>query len=122
MSSSASLRSYTLSEVASHNTADSLWLIIEDKVYDVTAFKAEHPGGEEVLLENAGKDSTVVFQDVGHSADALQARDQYLIGQIVSEPPQQQDGRCDGSCKKWLFVVGVVAVAAIVLLAYRKYK
>ncbi len=41
MSSSASLRSYTLSEVASHNTADSLWLIIEDKVYDVTAFKAE---------------------------------------------------------------------------------
>ncbi len=40
-SSSSTFRSYTLSEVASHNTAQSLWLVIEDKVYDVTAFKAD---------------------------------------------------------------------------------
>lgn len=34
----SSLPVYTQQEVASHNTADSLWLIIEGKVYDVTEF------------------------------------------------------------------------------------
>ena len=35
------------------------------KVYDVTEFLAEHPGGEEILLETAGTDSTEAFEDVG---------------------------------------------------------
>uniref|UniRef100_A0A8C4SZN8 Cytochrome b5 type B n=1 Tax=Erpetoichthys calabaricus TaxID=27687 RepID=A0A8C4SZN8_ERPCA len=34
------------------------WVIIHDKVYDVTHFLDEHPGGEEVLLEQAGGDAT----------------------------------------------------------------
>lgn len=38
---SSTLRAYTLEEVARHNTAESLWLVIEDKVYDVTEFVDE---------------------------------------------------------------------------------
>lgn len=38
MSTGSQLPVYTEQEVASHNTADSLWLIIEGKVYDVTEF------------------------------------------------------------------------------------
>ena len=30
----------------------------------------QHPGGEEILIENAGLDSTENFEDVGHSSDA----------------------------------------------------
>jgi cytochrome b involved in lipid metabolism len=33
-----------LNEIFEHNTKDSLWLLIENKVYDVTNFK--HPGGK----------------------------------------------------------------------------
>ena len=46
--SEAELREISREEVAAHNSAESLWMIMDDKVYDVTAFLAEHPGGEEV--------------------------------------------------------------------------
>ena len=37
-----------LSEIFEHNTKESLWLLIDGKVYDVTTFK--HPGGKQLLL------------------------------------------------------------------------
>ena len=41
-----------LDEIFDHRTKDSLWLLIDNKVYDVTNFK--HPGGKQILLANAG--------------------------------------------------------------------
>lgn len=35
------LRTVTRAEVAEHRTKQSLWMIMEDKVYDVTAFLDE---------------------------------------------------------------------------------
>ena len=46
----------------------------------MTSFLLEHPGGEEVILENAGRDTTLAFRGVGHSTLALQALDDYLVG------------------------------------------
>ena len=37
-----------LEEIADHNTANDLWLLIGNKVYDVSNFK--HPGGKEILI------------------------------------------------------------------------
>lgn len=34
----------------------------------------QHPGGEEVLLDQAGKDGSESFEDVGHSSDARYGR------------------------------------------------
>lgn len=42
----------------------------------------QHPGGEEVLLEQAGRDATESFEDVGHSTDAREMLKQYYIGEI----------------------------------------
>uniref|UniRef100_A0A8C0IHP1 Cytochrome b5 type B n=1 Tax=Bubo bubo TaxID=30461 RepID=A0A8C0IHP1_BUBBB len=42
----------------------------------------QHPGGEEVLLEQAGRDATECFEDVGHSMDAREMLKQYYIGEI----------------------------------------
>ncbi|KAJ3052529.1 Cytochrome b5 type B (outer mitochondrial membrane) [Rhizophlyctis rosea] len=61
---------YEWSEVAEHNTRDDLWMVIEGKVYDVTKFLDEHPGGEEVLLEQGGMDATEAFEEIGHSDDS----------------------------------------------------
>jgi cytochrome b involved in lipid metabolism len=48
-------------------TPDDLWLVIDRKVYDVPRWMDEHPGGPEVLLEEAGKDATNAFADIGYS-------------------------------------------------------
>ncbi|XP_066925186.1 cytochrome b5-like isoform X2 [Clytia hemisphaerica] len=75
-------KTYKLEEVAKHNDGRSTWMVIHNKVYDVTKFLEEHPGGEEVLLELAGQDGTEQFEDVGHSTDARSLLDDHYIGDL----------------------------------------
>ncbi|KJH51457.1 cytochrome b5-like Heme/Steroid binding domain protein [Dictyocaulus viviparus] len=79
---------FTRKEVLEHNNNTSTWIVIGNKVYDVTKFLDEHPGGCEVLLEQAGKDATEAFEDVGHSTDARSMREEYFIGDVVEEEKQ----------------------------------
>ncbi|XP_023594179.1 cytochrome b5 type B isoform X2 [Trichechus manatus latirostris] len=73
---------YRLEEVAKRNSSKEIWLVIHGRVYDVTRFLDEHPGGEEVLLEQAGVDASESFEDVGHSFDAREMLKQYYIGDV----------------------------------------
>lgn len=54
-------RTITSATVAMHNTADSCWMIILGKAYDVTAYIPFHPGGVSRIVTNCGKDATVLF-------------------------------------------------------------
>lgn len=49
-------------EIEKHNKVNDLWMVINGKVYDVTPFVDEHPGGEEVLVDCGGQDGTVPFE------------------------------------------------------------
>ncbi|XP_047970148.1 cytochrome b5-like isoform X2 [Salvia hispanica] len=69
-------------EVVKHNKTKDCWLVISGKVYDVTPFMDDHPGGDEVLLAATGKDATNDFEDIGHSDEAHKMMDQYYIGEI----------------------------------------
>ena len=42
----------------------------------------KYSGGEEVLLDVAGEDSTEAFEDVGHSDEAREILEGYLVGTI----------------------------------------
>merc|ERR1711980_24909 len=77
------LKQLSLEEVKKHNTASDCWTVIHNKVYDVTKFLVEHPGGEEIMLESAGMVATEGFEDVGHSSDARELLKDYLIGELV---------------------------------------
>ena len=70
----------TLAEVHEHCTIDDAWTVIYDKVYDITEYMALHPGGEEVMMEYVGYDSTVAFRGVAHSKAAFRALDKYCVG------------------------------------------
>uniref|UniRef100_A0ABI7Y2E0 Cytochrome b5 heme-binding domain-containing protein n=1 Tax=Felis catus TaxID=9685 RepID=A0ABI7Y2E0_FELCA len=59
-------------EAAKHNSMKEIWLVIHRRVYDITHFLNKHPGGEEVLQEQAGADTSKSFEDVGHSSDATE--------------------------------------------------
>jgi len=48
---------YTREEVASHNTDQDEWLIVDDKIYNITNFKKKHPGGR-VISFYKGQDAT----------------------------------------------------------------
>ena len=55
-------KEYTLEQVKTHNKADDCWLVINGLVYDVTNFLCEHPGGDYIILSNAGQDCTGFLQ------------------------------------------------------------
>jgi cytochrome b involved in lipid metabolism len=46
----ANLPTFTADEVAKHNKSNDLWFIVDGIVYDLTDFRDEHPGGDEILL------------------------------------------------------------------------
>jgi L-lactate dehydrogenase (cytochrome) len=61
-------------EVAKHSNKDDCWVIVHGKVYDVTEFLPEHPGGMNIILKYAGKDATEEYEPI-HPPDTL---DKYL--------------------------------------------
>ncbi|CAK7318581.1 Cytochrome b5 type B [Vulpes lagopus] len=83
---------YRLEEVAKRNSLKEIWLVIHGRVYDVTDFLKEHPGGEEVLLEQAGADASESFEDVGHSSDAREMLKQYYIGDVHPDDLKPESG------------------------------
>ena len=76
---------FTLEDVSKHTSDEDFWIIIYEKVLDVSEFKLEHPGGEEALLEYAGKDGTLAFEAVGHSNTAMELIPDYQIGILAED-------------------------------------
>ena len=76
-------RIFTLDEIKSHDNFDDLWMVIYNKVYDVTSFTSKHPGSAEILLDCGGVDATEAFEDVAHSDDAFQMLNPYFIGDLT---------------------------------------
>lgn len=123
-----------LEDVKTHNKRDSVWILIENKIYDVTKFLDDHPGGEEILIEQAGKDATEVFRDVSHSTDAKELMKTYLIGQLPeNEAIDHKDDRSktyksasDSSLKsdtsltwtQWLITIVVSASIGLLVKSY----
>ncbi|KAJ0682055.1 Delta(8)-fatty-acid desaturase [Helianthus annuus] len=51
----------TSKELKKHNNPNDLWISILGKVYNVTEWAKEHPGGDTPLVNLAGQDVTDVF-------------------------------------------------------------
>lgn len=76
--------------IASRNTQDSCYITIGTKVYDVTNFLDEHPGGSDLILKHGGKDvADIMADDISHehSESAYEMLDKdYLVGFEATEP------------------------------------
>jgi len=70
---SSTTTSYTLAQVAEHNTKDDCWMILDNGVYDVTSFIPDHPGGDKIL-RGCGKDATEMFTQHPESAKAMKEK------------------------------------------------
>lgn len=127
----------TLNQVERHTSTSSCWMIINNKVYDITQFLDEHPGGEDILLESSGRDATREFEDVGHSDEARAQLDELVIGDF-REPTEEELEKAKAAAEqnmeavkpessgtsfltsiaKWLVPIVIVGVA----LVLRKYS
>ncbi|CAI2179633.1 19778_t:CDS:1 [Funneliformis geosporum] len=65
------MRLISAQEISEHNKREDCWVIIHGKVYDLTNFLPEHPGGIKVILNQAGKDATAAFDPI-HPLDIIQ--------------------------------------------------
>uniref|UniRef100_A0A8C8DQD7 Cytochrome b5 type B n=1 Tax=Oryzias sinensis TaxID=183150 RepID=A0A8C8DQD7_9TELE len=118
------LKYFTLEEIRVHNMINDTWLVIHDKVYDISSFVEEHPGGEEVLLEQGGADATESFEDVGHSLDAREMLQQYYIGELHLADRKKEKKNVEASSSQesssWTFwlIPAVIAVTLGILYRY----
>lgn len=76
----------TSAELAKHNSSNSCWLLISGKIYDVTTFLRQHPGGTSSILPTCGTDATTAYASRGgtgsHSSSAYAMLDAYYIGNL----------------------------------------
>jgi hypothetical protein len=56
------VRSVSAAELAEHSSRESAWVRIGESVYDVSHWLEDHPGGQTVLLNHAGRDATHAFR------------------------------------------------------------
>jgi len=90
-------------ELARHaSEKDGVWILIEDKVYDVTQFADEHPGGKKILLKYGGgsKDATEQFWAFHNETILRGLASQFLVGAIEgSEAAAASSTSSDGENK-----------------------
>jgi 4-hydroxysphinganine ceramide fatty acyl 2-hydroxylase len=75
-------------DIESHNTKKSCYVTIGTKVYDVTSFLDDHPGGSDLILEYGGKDVEAILKDEVshlHSDAAYEILDESLVGFVATE-------------------------------------
>ncbi|KAL4875206.1 FMN-dependent dehydrogenase-domain-containing protein [Aspergillus karnatakaensis] len=51
-------------ELQKHATPEDCWIVVHSRIYDVTAFLDEHPGGSAIILKYAGNDASKAYDDV----------------------------------------------------------
>ncbi|OMJ94652.1 hypothetical protein SteCoe_2148 [Stentor coeruleus] len=54
------LKEITWSEITKHTKRKDCWMVLYNKVYNVTDYIKKHPGGD-VIFKSVGKDATLLF-------------------------------------------------------------
>ncbi|KII91632.1 hypothetical protein PLICRDRAFT_51769 [Plicaturopsis crispa FD-325 SS-3] len=86
---------YTAADVASHTSQSDCWVSRDGKVYNLSPFLSDHPGGADLLLAVAGKDLSappakdgglsLMDEDHEHSDFAYEMLEEYAIGRLGND-------------------------------------
>ncbi|XP_022776717.1 cytochrome b5-like isoform X1 [Durio zibethinus] len=127
---------YTMEEASQHNTKDDCWVVIDGKVYDVTSYLDEHPGGDDVVLAATGKDATDDFEDAGHSKSAKELLQTFCVGELDAsstiipeleisskkEATNYSQKLMDLTKQYWTIPVAIVGISVVVGFLYLRKK
>ncbi|MFA5023515.1 MAG: cytochrome b5 domain-containing protein [Patescibacteria group bacterium] len=85
--------SLPLTEITKHNLTSDCWLLINNKVYNVTSYLSTHPGGAGTIIPSCGQEATQAFntKDIGrpHSKRATAMLADYYIGDLSQQTMPQ---------------------------------
>jgi 4-hydroxysphinganine ceramide fatty acyl 2-hydroxylase len=91
------VRIYTAEDVSAHRSTGSCWISRKGKVYDVTAFLPDHPGGDDFILKYAGQavdDAMADPNEHQHSDSAFEMMEEYFVGRLGSDETIVDAGAC----------------------------
>jgi cytochrome b involved in lipid metabolism len=69
------------SEVAKHSSIEDCWIIVDNKIYDISDYIFDHPGGDSIL-KNAGGDSSEGVHGPQHPPSMWEVLKLYYIGEL----------------------------------------
>lgn len=85
---------YTWEEVQKHNTKADKWLVIDRKVYNISAWVRRHPGGLRVISHYAGEDASEAFQAFHPDLTFVRKFLKPLyVGELAENEPSQERGK-----------------------------
>lgn len=68
-------------EVSKHNIETDCYLIVKNKVYDVSTYISKHPGGRRKIVNTCGEEVSSVFASI-HSNFAWNLLNDYYVGNL----------------------------------------
>ena len=80
-----------MSEVKKHNSKESAWVVLHGYIYDLTKFLEDHPGGDQVILDWAGRDATKFWSAI-HKKDWIKeyTKPEWCLGPVGKEAPSEE--------------------------------
>jgi cytochrome b involved in lipid metabolism/uncharacterized membrane protein len=75
---------YARAEIARHRTTSNCWSSLEGKVYDLTQWVSQHPGGREGIVEMCGTDGGEFLEQHARDKAAREVLAGFQIGVLAS--------------------------------------
>ncbi|GAB1318017.1 hypothetical protein MFIFM68171_08227 [Madurella fahalii] len=80
-------KQFTREEIEKHDREDDCWIVVDNKVYDVTSVLAWHPGGKSSIMTHAGRchhETTDEFSSI-HDDFAYNKLHECILGQVTEK-------------------------------------
>jgi cytochrome b involved in lipid metabolism len=94
-----SLRIFSLEDLVLQKKKGQCWIVRKGRVYNVTEFVNDHPGGDDLITQFAGMDIANAMEDENehlHSESAYAILEEYLVGKLGNDTVTVSEGRSAG--------------------------
>jgi len=90
------LRIFTTEDLMLQRKQGQCWIVRRGRVYDLTQFVDDHPGGEDLITQFAGMDIGDAMEKESehiHSESAYAMLEEFLVGKLGTDAMTVSEGR-----------------------------